>query len=107
VTQKSWDQYYLKAINISYSQDFESLHLHAQIIFYLISKFTGIINLTEHLKNKNQHGPDLPETGRNDQIRPRSATPRAAAVPFKPASGARPSVAAGYRIGIGRFRPLD
>jgi hypothetical protein len=107
VTQKSWDQYYLKDINISYSQDFESHHLHAQIIFYLISKFPGIIKLTGHLKNKNQHGPDLPESGRIGQIQPRSATPRAAAAPFKPASGARPSVAAGYRIGIGRFRPFD
>jgi hypothetical protein len=107
VTQKSWGQYYLKAINISYSQDFESHHLHAQINFYLISKFTETINLTEHFRNKNSYGPDLPETGRNGQIQPRSAMPRAAAAPFKPASGALPSVAAGYRIGIGRFRPSD
>jgi hypothetical protein len=77
VIQKSWDQYYLKAINISYSQNFESQHLHAQIIFYLISKFTGIINLAGYFENKNGYGPDLPETGQNSQIRPRSAMPRA------------------------------
>jgi hypothetical protein len=81
--------------------------LHAQINFYLISKFTGTIKITGHFENKNNHGPDLPETGRNGQIQPKSATPRAAATPFKPASGARPSVAAGYRIGIGQFRPFD
>jgi hypothetical protein len=67
----------LEAINISFSQDFEPQHLHAQIIFYLISKFTGIINLAGHFENKNGYGPDLTETGRNSQIRPRSATPRA------------------------------
>jgi hypothetical protein len=107
VTQKSWDQYYLKAINMSYSQNFESLHLHAQIIFYLISKFTGIIKLTGHLKNKNQHGPDLPELGRIGHIQPRCTTPSAAAAPFEPASRARPSAAAEYRNGIGRLRPFD
>jgi hypothetical protein len=107
VTQKSWDQYHLKATITSYSQDFESLHLHAQIIFYSISKFTRTIKILGRFENKNKIGPDLPVTGRNGQIQPRSATPRAAAVPFKPASGARPSVAAGYRIGIGRFRPFD
>jgi hypothetical protein len=77
VIQKSWDQYHLKGIVLSYSQNFESHHLHAQINFYLISKFTGTIKLTGHFKNKNSHGPDLPGTGRNSQIRPRSATPRA------------------------------
>jgi hypothetical protein len=107
VIQKSWDRYHLKGIVLSYSQNFESQHLHAQINFNLIPKFTETINLTGHFKNKNSHGPDLPETGRNGQIQPRSATPRMAAVPFKPASGVRPSVAAGYRIGIGRFRPFD
>jgi hypothetical protein len=78
VIQKSWDQYYLETINISFSQDFEPQHLHAQIIFYLISRFTGINNLAGHFEDKkNGYGPDLPETGRNSQIRPRSATPRA------------------------------
>jgi hypothetical protein len=67
----------LKAINISYSQNFESQHLHAQSNFYLISKFTGILKLTGHFENKNSHGPDLPETGRNSQIQPRSAATRA------------------------------
>jgi hypothetical protein len=89
VIQKSWDQYHLKANITSYSQDFESHYLHAQIIFYSISKFTGTIKTTGHFKNKNSYGPDLPETGRNGQIQPRSATPRAAAAPFEPASGAR------------------
>jgi hypothetical protein len=74
--QKSWDQHHLKGIVLSYSQNFESHHLHAQINFYLISKFTGTIKITGHFRNKNSHGPDLPETGRNGQIQPRSATPR-------------------------------
>jgi hypothetical protein len=107
VTQKSWDLHHLKATNTSYSQDFESLHLHAQIIFYSISKFTGTIKITGHFKNKNSYGPDLPGTARNGQIQPRSATPRAAAALFEPASGARPSAAAEYRNGIGRHRPSD
>jgi hypothetical protein len=77
VIQKSWDQHHLKGIVLSYSQNFESHHLHAQINFYLISKFTETIKLTGHFKNKNSHGPDLPETGRNGQIQPRSATLRA------------------------------
>jgi hypothetical protein len=77
VIQKSWDQYYLKDINTSYSQDFESHHLHAQIIFYSISKFTGTIIKIGLFGNKNNYGPDLPETGRNGQIRPRSAATRA------------------------------
>jgi hypothetical protein len=53
----------LKDINISYSQDFESHHLHAQIIFYSISKFTGKIKTAGHFENKNKHGPDLPRNG--------------------------------------------
>jgi hypothetical protein len=107
VTQKSWDQYYLKDINISYSQDFESLHLHAQIIFYSISKCIGTIKILGRFENKNKIGPDLPVTGRIGQIQPRCTTPSAAAAPFEPASGARPSAAAEYRNGIGRFRPFD
>jgi hypothetical protein len=63
VIQKSWDQYHLKANITSYSQDFESLHLHAQIIFYSISKFTGTIKISMHLENKNKIGPDLPRNG--------------------------------------------
>jgi hypothetical protein len=104
VIQKSWDQLHLKGIVLSYSQNFESHHLHAQINFYSISKFTGTIKITGHFRNKNSCGPDLPKTGRNGQIQPRS---RAAGAPFKPATGARPSMADGYRIGIGRRRPSD
>jgi hypothetical protein len=33
--------------------------------------------MTELFENKNKHGPDLPKTGRNDQIRPRSVATRA------------------------------
>jgi hypothetical protein len=51
--------------------------LHVQINFYSIPKFTGIINLTGHFENKNSYGPDLPETGQNGQIQPRSAATRA------------------------------
>jgi hypothetical protein len=77
VVLKLWDLCHLKDIVLGYSQDFESQHLHAQIIFYWISKFTEKSNSTEHFKNKNDNGPDLPETGRNGQIRPRSAATRA------------------------------
>jgi hypothetical protein len=63
VAQKSWDQYHLKANTTSYSQDFESLHLHAQIFFYSISKFTETIKTSLHLENKNKIGPDLPRNG--------------------------------------------
>jgi hypothetical protein len=105
--QKSWDQHHLKGIFLGYSQNFESHHLHVQIIFYSISKFIGTIKITGHFKNKNSHGPDLPEMGQNGQIQPRSATPHAAAAPFKPASGAWPSVALGYRIGMRRSWPSD
>jgi hypothetical protein len=54
VILKSWGLCHLKANDSSYSRKFESLHLHAQIKFYGISKFT------DQAKSS-----DLPGTGRN------------------------------------------
>jgi hypothetical protein len=45
--------------------------------FLFTSKVHRIFKLTGHFENKNSHRPDLPKTGRNGQIQPRSATPRA------------------------------
>jgi hypothetical protein len=74
---KSWDLCHLKANVESYSGKFESLHLHVQIKFYGISKFTEQTKSSEHFLKKISRGPDPLGTGRNSadpaQIHPRRA----------------------------------
>jgi hypothetical protein len=72
--------------------------------FLLNFKVHRIINLIEHFKNKNVHGPDLPETGRNGQIRPRSASTHAGEE-FQMADRRGP-VVSGSRI-PNRYRPIS
>jgi hypothetical protein len=77
VILKSWGLCHLKANDISYSRKFESLHFHAQIKFYGISKFTDQAKSSEHFLKKiararsarngpkqRGFGPDLPATRR-------------------------------------------
>jgi hypothetical protein len=52
VLLKSWDLCHLKANDLSYSRKFESLHFHAQINFYGISKFTEQAKSLEHFQKK-------------------------------------------------------
>jgi hypothetical protein len=78
--------------------------LHAQIKFYEFSKFTEQEKLLEQFLKKNTRGPDLPETGRGERIRPRS---HVAAALFEPASGAWLSAAPDGRIGMRHRWPSD
>jgi hypothetical protein len=77
VLKKSWDLCHLIANDLTYSKKFESPHLHAQINFYGISKFTEQTNHQSISFKKTARGPDLPGTGRGEadlaQIHPRRA----------------------------------